>query len=209
MGNLRKPIAQHGCIPFWWISELEKTALHTESVAFESEVNLTEDYVQIVYPVRKAFLKDHNLDTIAYPQRSFPQLHVPFETNRLDFSTFLHTPHHLQVYAKTWIEVEQDGVYPFELYTCGGMVLWVDGHKEVVFSPFTRNIVQCMPAELSLEKGIHELVLYAEELAERDVLFSIELRYTGFLPLVNMVAIDQDAAELYRGMELLKSLHFE
>ncbi|MDX9985746.1 hypothetical protein, partial [Sphaerochaeta sp.] len=109
MELLRYPITQNGSVNLWWTTEVCKEAVVTQCEAFSEEVNLTEGYVQIIYPVRKAFLKDHSLASVAYPTEEFPNLRFPFENNRLDFSTFIHTPHHLSVYAKTWIDVEQDG----------------------------------------------------------------------------------------------------
>nr|WP_319473834.1 hypothetical protein [uncultured Sphaerochaeta sp.] len=209
MEYLRNRVPTNGSVNLWWTSSVKKTALTSKKTTFQEPVNLTEAYVQIVYPVRKEFLTGHRLEGVPYPEGPFTNLHFPFENNRLDFSSFIHTPHHLSVSAKTWIEVEEDGVYPFELYTCGAMKLWIDGEQAAIFSPFTRNIAQKREMTFTLEAGLHEVVVYAEELAERDVFFYIELRYKGELPLVNSVEVAHDPEELTRGMELLKSLHFE
>lgn len=209
MNYLRNQVPMNGSITLWWTSEVVKTALTAKKTTFQEPVNLTEAYVQIVYPIRKDFLKGHSLEQVSCPKGPFTNLHFPFENNRLDFSTFIHTPHHLRVTAKTWIEVEEDGIYPFELYTCGAMKLWIDGEQAAVFSPFTRNIAQKEEISFPLKAGRHEVVIYAEDLAERDVFFYIELRYKGTLPLVNSVEVEHRAEELSQGMELLKSLHFE
>lgn len=206
MELLRYPITQNRSVNLWWTTEVCKEAVVTQCEAFSEEVNLTEGYVQIIYPVRKAFLKDHSLASVAYPTEEFPNLRFPFENNRLDFSTFIHTPHHLRVYAKTWIEVEQDAIYPFDLYTCGALKLWVDGQEQMSFAPFTRNIAQKQHIELDLNKGRHEVVVFAEELAERDVFFYIELRYKGFHTIHNVVQIPSHARELQQAMQVLTSL---
>ncbi len=208
MEQLRYPITQNRSVNLWWTTEVSKYAVVTRSESFFEEVNLTESYVQIVYPVRKAFLENHTLEAVEYPLKGFDTLRFPFENNRLDFSTFIHTPHHLSVYAKTWIEVDQDGLYPFDIYTCGAVKLWVDGVHQLSFSPFTRNIAQKTPIELALSQGRHEVVVYAEELAERDVFFYIELRYKGEQTIHNRVEIPSHADELQRGMQVLTSLGY-
>ena len=209
MEILSKTVSYNESVNLWWTSEVQQSSIATENTTFEAEVNPTESYVQIIYPVRKAFLKNHSLATLPYPQTTYSHLRFPFENSRLDFSTFIHTPHHLCVTAKTWIEVEQEGTYPFDVYTCGGMKLWVDGKATAIFTPFTRNIAQRMHTALMLTKGRHELVVYAEELAERDVFFYIELRYRGELPLFNVVQVNQKRKNLEYGIEVLKSLHYE
>ncbi len=209
MHILRTPIATDTSIQLWWTTALEQTPFLSEPATFQAEVNTGEAYVQIVYPVREAFLKNHNLATIPYPDLPFNTLYLPFENKKVDFSTFIHTPHHLQCAAKTWIEVEDRDVYRFDIYTCGAVKLWVDGKVVLCFSPFTRNIAQKQRLDLPLSKGSHELVVYAEELAERDVFFYFEIRYKSRNKLINAIEIAQDPDLLQKGMDLLKSLWYE
>ncbi len=207
MEQLSYPITHNGSVNLWWTSEVTKEPVVTQKAAFTEQVNLTERYVQIIYPVRKEFLKDHNLDAVPYPGKdACTHLHFPFENNRLDFSTFLHTPHHLTVHARTFIEVDEAGIYPFEVYTCGALKLWVDSVHQLTFAPFSRNIAQKQHLDLPLTQGRHEVVVFAEELAERDVFFYIELRYKGFKTIRNGVSIPAYAQELQRGMHVLTSL---
>ena len=139
---LRYPLASGASINLWWTGEVQFTPVATADETFEAEVNLHEAYVQIVYPVRAAFLKSYDLSGYPKSEGPFPTLHFPDENNRLDFSTFIHTPHRLAVDARTWIEVDEAGEYPFDIYTCGAVKLWVDDEVASVFTPFTRNIPQ-------------------------------------------------------------------
>ena len=58
---------------------------------------------------------------------------------RLEFSSFWHTPTHVQRFARTFLEVDAGGDYCVRLETCGGVRLWVDGRAAARFTPFTRN----------------------------------------------------------------------
>ncbi len=206
---LQYPLATGASINLWSTGEVQFTPVATADETFEAEVNLHEAYVQIVYPVRAAFLKSYDLSAYPKPQGPFPTLHFPDENNRLDFSTFIHTPHRLAVDAQTWIEVEEAGEYPFDLYTCGAVKLWVDGEVASLFTPFTRNIPQKERIVLSLKPGRHEVTVHMEELAERDVFFYLELRYLGDLSLSMGAEVSHRTDELKSAMELLRSLHYE
>ncbi len=206
---LRYPLASGASVNLWWTNEVQFTPVATADETFEAEVNLHEAYVQIVYPVRAAFLKSYDLSGYPKSEGPFPTLHFPDENNRLDFSTFIHTPHCLAVDARTWIEVDEAGEYPFDIYTCGAVKLWVDDEVASVFTPFTRNIPQRQRIFLQLEAGRHEITVHLEELAERDVFFYLELRYLGSLPLAMCTEVDHSVEELKRAMELLRSLHYE
>lgn len=205
---LRYPLAPSASINLWSTGEVQFTPVATTDETFEAEVNLHEAYVQIVYPVRAAFLASYDLSEYPRPEGPFSTLHFPDENNRLDFSTFIHTPHRLAVDARTWIEVEEAGAYPFDLYTCGAVKLWVDGEVASLFTPFTRNIPQRERIVLTLEPGRHEVTVHMEELAERDVFFYLELRYLGVLPLSMCAEVSHRTEELKSAMELLRSLHY-
>lgn len=214
MEYLQYPIENNMSINYWWTKTVRRTPIEAPYETFDAEVNLGEAYVQIVYPVRKAFLEGHDFTSIPYPQGPFENLVFPFENNRLDFSTFIHTPHHLSVEARTYIEVPKGGSYPFDIYTCGAVKLWIDGKEELIFSPFTRNIAQKQSITLELSQGRHELAVYLEELAERDVFFYLEIRYRGTLALKGSVPVEEEAAKYEQAMEFLRSLylgkdHFE
>lgn len=89
---LRYPLAPSASINLWSTGEVQFTPVATTDETFEAEVNLHEAYVQIVYPVRAAFLASYDLSEYPRPEGPFSTLHFPDENNRLDFSTFIHTP---------------------------------------------------------------------------------------------------------------------
>lgn len=55
MGRLNYKIGYDDSINRWWITNMQKEPFDSPKETFEAEVNLGEAYVQIVYPVRRAF----------------------------------------------------------------------------------------------------------------------------------------------------------
>lgn len=201
-------IRKDDSITRWWISPMGKRDFEAPVATFEAEINPGEGYVQIVYPVREKFLEEQPIRQ-AIPQPELcTQLYFPFENNRVDFTTFLHTPHYLWVHAKTLLLAEEAGDYPFTLFTCGGMKVWVNGSLITDFTPYTRNIAASLSVTLPLEKGENEIVVYADELAERDVFFYFELRYRGDAPLTSRLLVEEDPTELREAEQFLRSCYF-
>ena len=90
-------------------------------------------------------------------------------------------PQYIYVHAKAGVRVQEEGCYPFEIYTCGGVRVWVNGEEQACYTPYTRNIAGHTRVNLSLRKGLNAIQVYEDELAERDVFFYFELRYKGCL----------------------------
>jgi len=207
MQELKYKIGYNESINRWWVTDMGREPFDSPYETFEAEVNLGEAYVQIVYPVRKAFLKENRIKDITYYEGEYSHVYFPFENNRVDFTTFIHTPHYIYVNAKTHVYVDKEGEYPFELYTCGGMKIWVNGEEVECFAPYTRNIPGKKLINLSLKEGLNEIAVYADELAERDVFFYYELRYKGQDPITGVVCLDVDGEEIKETEEFLRSIY--
>lgn len=93
MGRLNYKIGYDDSINRWWITNMQKEPFDSPKETFEAEVNLGEAYVQIVYPVRRAFLEQNKIEEVKMYQGSYDRVYFPFENNRVDFTTFL--PHTL------------------------------------------------------------------------------------------------------------------
>ena len=208
MEQFRYPLEYQGSLNRWHTGGVQERPFASPCEQFEAPVNYGEAYVQIVYPVRRALLAGHDLSRVPLPPGPFPRVYFPFERNRVDFSSFLRTPHHLWVEGLSWIAAPEAGDYPFDAYTCGGLKLWVNGQEALCFVPFTRNIPGKTSLRLPLKQGLNELRVYAEELAERDVFFYFELRYQGQIPLEGALLLDQGAEEIRRAEAFLRSCYF-
>lgn len=208
MQEYKYRIGYNDSINRWWISDMGREAYEAPYETFDAEVNLGEAYVQIVYPVRREFLKEDRIAKVGYYEGNYSRVYFPFENNRVDFTTFIHTPHYIYVNALTHLYVEEAGNYPFELYTCGGMKLWVNREEITCFAPYTRNIPGKTLVWLPLQKGLNEITVYADELAERDVFFYYELRYKGSQEITGVILLDTDVNEVERLESFLKSCYF-
>ena len=62
---------------------------------------------------------------------------------------------------------------------------------------------------LSLRKGLNEIKVYADELAERDVFFDFELRYKGVTPVEGSVEVTEQPEKIQKAEQILKSCYFE
>ncbi|MEN8906500.1 MAG: hypothetical protein ABF289_11135 [Clostridiales bacterium] len=207
--RLEYPINYNDSINYWLITDLYKTKFESLCESFEAEVNSGEDYVQIIYPIRKEFLKKNRIDAVKYYEGRYKHLYFPFESNKVDFTSFSHIPYHFWVYAKTYVNVEKSAVYNFELYTCGGIKIWINNKEILCFTPYTRNIASKTNISLELNSGINEIVVYSDELAERDVFFYYELRYKGVDKISNVVFVEYDPHEILSTESFLKSCYFE
>jgi hypothetical protein len=208
MDQIRYPVNSGLSLTRWLLGDLQSLPLESPRECFDAPINTHEAYVQIVYPIRKHFLAGYDLSKIPLPRGPFNHLYLPFEGSRIDFTTFIHTPHHVWVTGLSWIDAPERGNYSFDVYTCGGIKLWVNGENPLCFAPFTRNIPGKIGFELPLNKGLNEIRVYADELAERDVFFYFELKYRGNIPIEGVLLTQKGADEINQAEQFLLSCFF-
>lgn len=196
----------------WFISDIERKPFQSKAKTFYAPVNPGEEYIPVLYPVREAFLEKMPINQISLgdvKKVCLTDFYFPFENNRVEFTTFIHTPHYISFSGETKIYVERDCELAFELYTCGGVKLWVNEELATSFTPYSRNIGSLKKIKIKCKKGENTLHLYADELAERDVIFYIELRYVDTEPLVGIVHMNEDDKMVQHMENFLESLYFE
>jgi len=98
-------------------------------------------------------LRERTKKNVQKTADSFSHVYFPFENPRFEFSSFISNSHILSVYGKTFIDLKQDSSLPFLLSTCGSVVIWVNGTKQVEYSPFTRNQPSTTEIKLEFKKG--------------------------------------------------------
>lgn len=207
MEKVKYEIKKNDAINRWLITEMKSNKVETCSQAFEADVNLYEHYVQIVYPVREQFLNNKTISSIKYYDGHYDNVYFPFESNRVDLTTFIHTPHHLWINTKSYVDVPEEGTYDFELYTCGGVKMWVNKEEVITFDPYTRNIPEKCNIKVKFKKGENEIAIYADELAERDVFFYYELRYVGETEIIGVLPVDENAEYIRIAERFLESCY--
>ena len=208
MEQFRYPLKNNASINRWRTGSVKKTPFSSPFEKIDVPPNYGEDGVRIVYPVRKFFLASHDLSGITLPRGPFPLIYFPFERSRVDFSSFIHTPTHLEIEAISWVDAPLAGSYPFEVYTNGAIKLWLNGVELLSFAPFTRSNPGKQEILFPFNKGLNELRIYADDIAEREVFFSFELKYIGQSCLEGVLLLDEGVEEISRAERFLKSCYF-
>ena len=126
-------------------------------------------------------------------------LHLPGANRRVEFSRFRHRPTRLARWCRTVLVPPADGDCRFDIVTCGGVHIWVDGQLQAAFEPYTRNKEQRREIVLPLRSVGSEIVVLTEEMAERDTNWyfelslvsatTLELRLPGAVPQADSAAL--------------------
>ncbi|MCA0991348.1 hypothetical protein [Pseudalkalibacillus hwajinpoensis] len=193
----------------WLLTNTVIEPFKSKPETFDEPVNLTEEYVQVEYPVRKQFLKQRRDQVVDPSCENFDRIYFPFENPRVEFSSFIATPHTMRTYAKTFINSTQDGAFPFQLTTCGGVEIWVNSQDQLKYEPFTRNQPSSTEVELYLQKGVNEITVCFEDLAERDVNYFYEMTYKGLQPLQGFLPLSVPTQEITEVENILMNSYFE
>jgi hypothetical protein len=125
---------------------------------------------------------------------------LPFGSPRLDLSGFWFRPTRISTWARTWIEADTAATARARLGTCGGAVLWLNGGEAGWMAPYSRNLEEKQEIELALQAGPNEVVIFFDDLAERDARYFLELDYLAGPPAcvampVPVEAVVADAVE--------------
>lgn len=102
-------------------------------------------------------------------------LYLPGSNRRVEFSQFRHRPTRLSRWCRTRISASTDRHCSFRLETRGGIHIWVDGVLAARFEPFTRNSTQFTIVHLPIKASGSEVIVFTEDMAERDVNWFFEL----------------------------------
>ena len=139
---------------------------------------------------------------------------LPFGSPRLDLSGFWFRPTRLATWARSYIEVETSGTAKIRLGTCGGAVLWLNGAEIGWMAPYSRNLESKQEFEIALTAGLNEIVIFFDDLAERDARYFYQFDYLAGpaanvalpVPVAGSVADSLEAA--LDGMHLDRQHYF-
>lgn len=120
------------------------------------------------------------------------------ESGTVHFSLFKPVATHSQRWLYVNLHADQSGEYAFQLATCGGVRIWVNGAESARFTPFTRNRLQICQVNLPLKQGENLLLIHLEELCERETQFVLRMIYQGKKPIDARLNEQDDALPLYQ-----------
>lgn len=139
------------------------------------------------------------------------KMYLPFGNIGVEESGFYYTPTYLRSYSYAKVRAKREETVEFELETCGGLTLWVNGELITDFTPFTRNMVKSVRVKVPLNEGENDFVVCLDDLAERDTDYYFRIRRIGssgltiLLPVKEQVCVD----ELLHAEQMLEQIYFE
>lgn len=139
-------------------------------------------------------------------------LYLPGSNRRVEFSQFRHHPTRLSRWCRTRISAPTNRYVSFRLETRGGIHIWVDGTLAARFEPFTRNSTQSTIVHLPIKASGSEVIVFTEDMAERDVNWFFELVLVDAVELdiylpgaalgTNVAALKNLASQVRTGAEV-------
>lgn len=174
-----KPLAAGAAVDLWTLSAITEIDFPGDPApAFDGQgYRFVNGFVAIGdLPCRKA-LRATILGRAVAPDRTWPvtALRLPSLSTRIDFAGFWHRPTRLSRWARTQIVAVAAGPARFRLKTCGGVRIWVGDALAVTFEPYIRNVDQTTEIVLPLGLGHNDILVLAEDMAERDTNWFFEL----------------------------------
>lgn len=137
------------------------------------------------------------------------ELYFPWKNKKVEQSGFWQQPTHLKSWAITNVRSNRGQKVPFKLFTCGSVILWVNGEKVLHFSPYTRNEEKNIQFEVTLKEGDNKFLVLFEDLAERDTLYYFRLDYLGTESLEMVIPIgESNDDEIYLLENSLECAYF-
>lgn len=139
------------------------------------------------------------------------KMYLPFGNIGMEESGFYYTPTYLRSYSYAVVQSPQAQTVEFELETCGGMTLWVNGGQIIDFTPFTRNMVKRTRVSVPLKEGGNDFVICLDDLAERDTDYYFRIRSVGDSKLTVQLPVNDevDTDRLQAAEAMLDQIYFE
>ncbi len=214
MQELRYCLKKGDSLNRWFLSSTKEEVMNFIPDIMGGEVDTQCGFMSHhKYPCRDQFVKDKKdkkVQKVSFvSEQNYNHTYFPFENPRVEYSGFWFIPTYLSTWGKTYIDSPRDQSSSFLLQTCGGIKIWVNAKKVLDFIPYTRNTEQSILIDLPLKAGRNEIVVFFDDLAERDTLYYFRLLYEGEADLEVVLPIRQNA-EVVRTLErLFQNLYLE
>lgn len=168
-----------------------------------------ENGKEIVSPAKTEYLAQGRFRISGYPDSAdISQLYIPFDTTRVDKSDFWHLPMDITFYSKVEITVPEAYSHTFEIKTCGGVKVWVNGKFAAEFYPYESNLEESVVISVPFEKGSNTLVVGCNNYGERNIVFNFGLKNIGE-PLECRLPVQADVDKIARTQAMLGTMYME
>ncbi len=170
-------IEKNESINRWLVSSVQESYFFSEDRVMNGNMNQGAGFIVAEYPCRTQFLEENRIERVRFndSKKYDYTLYIPFENKKVEFSTFKHTPTYLNFFAQGFIESNKEKNVKMKIGTTGGLKIWVNGIEEYLFTPYSRNHASYEIIELKLKKGLNEITIYCDDLAERDINYYFEI----------------------------------
>lgn len=181
---MRKTLKPGDAVRYWQLGRIAEERFDVPDAPMKGEMDpfffLTKvkNFIPHEYPCRTIFAETYRgkrPDVRGEFEAS--RWWLPFGSPRLDLSGFWFRPTRLATWTRTYVEAETAGTAKIRLGTCGGAVLWLNGSEVGWMAPYSRNLEAKQEFELELTAGLNEIVLFFDDLAERDARYFYQFDY--------------------------------
>ena len=200
----------------WQVSDIAEARYDVPDQPMRGEMDsfffLTKDknYIPHEYPCRTQFAEERRgRRPEVRGDWALTRNWLPFGSPRLDLSGFWFRPTRLAAWARTMVVAETAGTARLRLATCGGAVLFANGQEIGWMADYVRNMEHAVELEVPLEAGKTELVVFLDDLAERDTRFYVQLDWLGGPPARAALPFAADAELVEAVQATLAAMHFE
>ena len=214
--SLDKTLRPGEAIRYWQIGALQEDRFDTPDTPMQGEMDpfffLTKhkNFIPHEYPCRTEFAARHRGKRPDVRGEFAPaRWWLPFGSPRLDLSGFWFRPTRVATWARVVLDAETAGPARLRLGTCGGAVLWLNGAEIGWMAPYGRNLEAKEDFDLPLRAGENELLVFFDDLAERDARYFIQADYLSG-PKAKVVIPTPVAGEVAEAVEAaLDGMHFD
>lgn len=213
---LQRPLPAGQAIRYWQLGGVAEERFDVPDQPMKGEMDpfffLTKhkNFIPHEYPCRTIFAERYRNKRPDIRGRLEPtRWWLPFGSPRLDLSGFWFRPTRLATWARTFIETDTEGAATIRLGTCGGAVLWVNGKEVGWTAPYSRNLEAKSEFELSLDAGLNEIIVFFDDLAERDARYFIQADYVSGPTAQVAVPVPCASEDAVAVETLLDGMHFD
>ncbi len=200
----RTPLSSGEPIRYWQLGALQEARYDVADAPMQGEMDpfffLTKhkNFIPHEYPCRTQFAAERRGQRPqVVGQFEGKSWWLPFASPRLDLSGFWFRPTVIGNWARTMLDAASAGDAVLRLGTCGGAVVWLNGAEIGWLAPYSRNLEAKQEFTLPLKAGLNELVIFFDDLAERDARFFFQADYVSGpqVQLAMPVPIDGELAK--------------
>lgn len=210
------PLSENNAIRYWQLSAISSRQYDVADVPMQGEMDpffflsKHKNFIPHTYPCRTEFRQQFaGKKPEPFGDVQMTTWWFPFGSDRVDLSGFWFRPTRVGAQATTRLVAEQRGDYTFRLTTCGAALVTINGKEVAWKADYQRNLESQFDFTVALQAGLNDIVVWFDDLAERDIRFFFQLDFLHGAPL--QVALATPVADtLARQMEqLLEGMSFE